>query len=318
MWYPAETGGSKPFAYREYFTVPPLPRYPRFASRLEQFLLDTLSEDLFRKKRSKLSSREGKFLEVLLSTPTRAHRNAAPGEGRFPVLLYHTGAAGSFEDNSVMCEYLASHGYVVITSAFPSADGRHESNNYGGPETSWNDLSFLLEHARDLAFADVSNVGAIGHSMGAQYLLEWLGQPRSTLRAMVSLDTTLEYTPENYSGHRSLRKRLASLRPLEVPVLVAASAERHPNFATWNRYLPSRTDASIGYFRHGDFLLHGSQARAFSGEQASDVRRNYGRLVRVVGAFFDANLRKAPADWERLLAESSEDFRLTARSRDGL
>jgi pimeloyl-ACP methyl ester carboxylesterase len=313
VWYPAEAAASERLRYRGYLSSPPLPRYPLFGPKLERFLFDTLSEDLFRKKRSDLNPDERDFFEALLSKSTLAHQGAAPSKGPFPVLLYHASAAGSYEDNSVICEYLASHGYVVMTSAFPSPDGQHLSNNYGGPETSWSDLAFLLAHAQTLGFADSLNAGAFGHSMGAQYLFEWLGQRPQRLRALVSLDSTLEYTPREFPGHRSLRKRLARLDPPGVPVLIAASADRGPNFATWDRYMPRRAEIAIPYFNHNDFLLHGSLARAFSREQGMEVRRNYDRLARTVRAFFDAHLRGTPADWQRLLVESGEEFKITER-----
>jgi dienelactone hydrolase len=192
-----------------------------------------------------------------------------------------------------MCEYLASHGYVVMTSAFQSADGQHVSNNYNGPETSWSDLAFLLKHAQSLPFVDSSKAGAIGHSMGAQYLLEWLGQqPSPALNAVVSLDTTFEYTPEDYVGHRSLRNRFANLKPVKVPVLLAASADRSPRFATWDRYLTERTDLSIRHFRHGDFLVHGSLARAYNRKLAAEVRSSFDQLVVAVRSFFDTHFTR--------------------------
>jgi dienelactone hydrolase len=314
VWYPAAATGAEPLRYRDYLASPPLALYPRFGPQLEAFLLDTVSEDLVGKKRADLSPDERAFLDALLSKFTLARRDAAPAAGRFPVLLYHSGAAGSYEDNSVLCEYLASHGYVVMTSAFPYSDGQHVSNNYGGPKNSWSDLTFLLAHARTLGFADADNAGAFGHSMGAQYLLEWLGQRRVPLRAAVSLDTTLEYSPENMAGHLPLRKRLARLAPPSVPVLIAACADRHPNFSTWDRYLPHRAEAEIRYFKHNDFLLHGSLARAFNREQTAEVRRNFDRLARTVRAFFDTHLQGAPGDWERLLGESREEFRVRERA----
>ena len=310
LWYPGEGTTARALQYRQYLTSPLLARYPRFGPTLEAFLLDTVSDDLFRKRRADLNPNESAFLEGMLSKPVLAGSDATPAKGPFPALLYHSGAAGSFEDNSVLCEYLASYGYVVMTSAFPSSDGQHVSNNYGGPKTSWDDLGFLLAHALKLGFVDPLKVGAFGHSIGAQYLVEWLGQRRTPLRALVMLDSTLEYTADDDAAHRSLRKRLSLLRPSRLPVLAAASADASPNFSTWNRYLPCRADASIRYFRHNDYLLHGSLARTYSGEQMTDVRRNYDRLTQTVRAFFDAHLRGTPADWRQLLSESNDEFRV--------
>jgi dienelactone hydrolase len=310
IWYPAEATDSAAVQYREYLEMPALARYPSFHSLMEPFLLDVVTDDIFEKKAADLNANERAFLETVRDAPTIAHRDAQPAGGRFPVILYHSGASGSYEDNSVICEFLASHGYVVMTSAFPYSDGVHMNNSRGSPKTSWADLAFLLAYARTLGFADTSRAGAFGHSMGAQYLLEWIGQPLTDMKALVSLDTTLEYTPEDLPGHLALRKRIAKLQPPRIPVLIAASADRNPRFSTWDRYLPHRFEASIRHFNHNDFVLHGSLARAFNHQKTEQVRRNYDRMARAICAFFDANLKQASSDWDRLLLTSNDEFRL--------
>lgn len=306
MWYPAAADGEA-MAYREYFDVPALPQYPDFPRRLHQFLLETLNADVFGVQvagegtvppyapaadaRSALNAEERAFLDALLQHSTRAHRNAAPATGHFPVLLHHPGAAGSYEDNSVLCEYLASHGYVVITSAFPSEDGRHVSNNFKGSQVSLQDMAFLLAHARGLPFADADRAGAIGHSIGAWRVLEWMGQKHTPLRAAVSLDTTLEYTAEDDPRHHAVRKIFARLPPVKAPVLVVASADRQPRMSTWNRYLPERRELLVPLFWHSDYLTHGILAREFKGDRGPQFRREYEKMVEAVRAFFDGNVR---------------------------
>src|SRR5258708_8092522 len=85
---------------------------------------------------------------------TTAHLDAAPAEGAFPVVLYHSGAGGSFEDNSVLFEYLASHGYVVVSRAFQPAFPKFIGNNMGGMERSGPDLDFLAKQTRQWPHAD--------------------------------------------------------------------------------------------------------------------------------------------------------------------
>src|SRR5258708_4199229 len=160
VWYPAAATGAEPLRYRDYLTSPPLLLYPRFVPQLEAVLLDRGSEDVVGKKRADRNPDERAFLEALPSKFTPARRDAVPAKGRFPVLLYHSGAAGSYEDNSVLCEYLASHGYVVMTSAFPY-DGEHVGNNYGGPKSPWGDLPFLLAHPPTPGFSDADNPCAV-------------------------------------------------------------------------------------------------------------------------------------------------------------
>ena len=88
--------------------------------------------------------------------------NADSAPGRFPVVLYNAGAAGSYDENFVLFEYLASHGYVVVSSAFQSPFPDYVGNNLGGIDTSGPDLNFLIEAARQWGVADAVSIAAIG------------------------------------------------------------------------------------------------------------------------------------------------------------
>ena len=94
------------------------------------------------------------------------------------MVIYHPGLGGTFDDNAVAYEYLASHGYVVLSSAYQSADSS-SLNIDGDLATSLDDLQFLLRYAATLPFADVSKVAAMGHSYGAQAVLGWRARPNS-------------------------------------------------------------------------------------------------------------------------------------------
>ena len=102
-------------------------------------------------------------------------------DSRFPLVIYHSGAQGSFEDNAVFCEFLASHGYVVIGSAFQDVTGRTLAVD--GSKGSARDLEFLIAHARRQPNVDWQKIGLVGHSLGAQAILMFRRKPphRSTL-----------------------------------------------------------------------------------------------------------------------------------------
>jgi predicted dienelactone hydrolase len=69
-----------------------------------------------------LTDPEKLLLDQFLDTLTPCIRNAPHAEGKFPLVIYHSGNGSSFEDNSVLCEFLASHGYVVLGSAFSGTE----------------------------------------------------------------------------------------------------------------------------------------------------------------------------------------------------
>jgi pimeloyl-ACP methyl ester carboxylesterase len=127
----------------------------------------------------------------LLDTPTACVRNAPPAEGRFPLVIYHSGHGSSFGDNSVLCEFLASYGFVAIGSAFQKPDG--SPFGVDGAWPSAHDMAFLVAAARQLPGVDPDRVGVIGHSGGAHAALTYGSLPGAAVDAVVSLDTTQDY-----------------------------------------------------------------------------------------------------------------------------
>ena len=218
VWYPASNTTETSLAYARYLRVPDVAVHPWFKDRLETFVRDVVCENLFHKKtEAALNRDERAAFDKLLGTQTAAHLDAAAARGRFPVLLYHAGAGGSFEENSVLFEYLASHGYVVVSSAFQSPDPESIGNNVGGIERSGPDLDFIAQQTRQWSYADNAKLAAVGHSAGAQNMLQWIGSPKCPARALVSLDTTLEYTLENENVHNFLRDAMRKLTPPRIP-----------------------------------------------------------------------------------------------------
>jgi len=308
VWYPASSTPGTGFDYAQYLRVPAVSAHPWFKERLETFIRDVVSDDLFHKKtEAALNMDERSAFEKLLATRTAAHLDAAPLPGPFPVVLYHSGAGGSFEDNSLLFEYLASYGYVVVSSAFESPFPKFIGNNMGGIERSGPDLDFMARQARQWPYADAVKLAAVGHSAGAQNILQWIGSPKCPARAFVSLDTTLEYSPENYKGHKLVRDAIKKLTPPHIPVLLFAQARMHPRFSTFDRYLREapRYEAEAAELNHDDFLTHGYLGRVLTQmPDAEAVRGSYEEVCRTIRVFLDASL-KGDAQAARLLEHPS-------------
>jgi hypothetical protein len=72
------------------------------------------------KSHQQLSDADRVNLENLMQGPTAAIKGAEPATGAFPLVINHPGLGRAVEDNVVLNEWLASHGYVLATSAFQS------------------------------------------------------------------------------------------------------------------------------------------------------------------------------------------------------
>jgi pimeloyl-ACP methyl ester carboxylesterase len=162
---------------------------------------------------AKRTPAEAAAFDRFLATKTFAVKDSPAAGGRFSVVIYHPGLAGSHEDNSVLFEYLASHGYVVLSSTYP--DPSAYSVSCGGDLTySFRDMEFPSRYARGLPFDDAGRFAAMGHSYGAYAVLAWAAEPNSSVRAFVTLDSGLEYDTIESSVKKSLTEYILGIYSL--------------------------------------------------------------------------------------------------------
>lgn len=298
VWYPAANADNPKLNYESYFDVPHLDQFPRLSVRLRSLARNAACAVLFRRQsEALLRPRERAAFNRLLATRTAATLNAREAPGRFPVVLYHSGAGGSFEENSVLFEYLASFGYIVVSSAFQSPDAGSVSNNVGGIERSGSDLTFIARQTQGWANADPDRLAALGHSAGAQMILQWIGTPQCPALAVISLDSTLEY--DEFLGiHKFTLAAFEKLVPPKVPVLLLARTNPEPRFSAFSKYLrfAPRYEGEAASLKHDDFLSHGFLGRALMGLEGTErVRRSYEEVCRTVKAFLDSVLGDDPS-----------------------
>jgi dienelactone hydrolase len=222
LWYPArKAGGAESMPHRRYLNIRSHePLLAKFSAELAKYNHGVIAREVIGKPPAELTAREKALLEQLLDTPTACEWNATPAPGRFPLVIYHAGAGSSFEDNSVLCEFLASHGFVVLGSAFQQQSG--DSFNTDNREGSMRDLDFLIAHARQLPSADWNRIGLIGHSAGAQAALRYRSQPDTTVDAVVSLDTTQDYRGVEDPLWQFTAQVMANGKNFNCPLLMVA------------------------------------------------------------------------------------------------
>jgi predicted dienelactone hydrolase len=193
IWYPAQKTNASRMTYRQYLDISPGPGpLAPFASRLEAALRGVVAEETTGHEPRAMTPAETTAFAQLLSTKTFAVKNAPAASGKFPVILYHPGTGGTYEDNSALFEYLASHGYIVVSSAYPDPDPY--SIFIGGDIAgSFADLNFLVTFARALPNADADRLGVMGHSYGAWVSFAWTANVDAPVRALITLDSGFEY-----------------------------------------------------------------------------------------------------------------------------
>jgi dienelactone hydrolase len=124
---------------------------------------------------------------------TTAYANAEFGKEKYPVIVYTPSFQASSIENFALCEYLASHGFVVVSSPSRGTETRWFTNNSAKEiETQARDVEFLMKEAGKFPIVDFDKIAIMGFSFGG--LSNIIVQNRNDkVKAIVSLDGTERY-----------------------------------------------------------------------------------------------------------------------------
>ncbi len=134
------------------------------------------------------------FLKTSFAIPLWAARDAQPTKGRYPVLIYAPSDSSVSWENADLCEYLASHGYVVLASPSMGVSTRDMTDNLDGINVQARDISFLITYAKTLPDTDLSEVAVVSWSWGGGSSM-FAAARDSRIDALVSMDGSMRYYP---------------------------------------------------------------------------------------------------------------------------
>jgi pimeloyl-ACP methyl ester carboxylesterase len=229
---------------------------------------------------------------------------------RYPVLIYAPSDSSVSWENADLCEYLASHGYVVLASPSMGAATRDMTDDLDGLNAQARDISFLITYAKTLPNTDLSEVAVLSWSWGgASSLFAAARDPR--IDALVSMDGSMRYYP-------GLVKMAGDVHPerMTIPLLfftqgdpnLIEDIDRHhdgppayivgPNVLNAWIYGDLLTVNMIG-MAHPEFssmFQRRESAERFAENQVADYGRedantNYAWVALYTLKFLDANLK---------------------------
>jgi tetratricopeptide (TPR) repeat protein len=176
IWYPAEKSNGKPMTVGDYADL-------------------LATETSF--GRPELSPDWKQWIDgmkLTLKDSMWAVRNAPLLAGRFPVVIYAPSLSSMSWENADLCEYLASHGYVVVASPDMGATSRDMTSDLGGIDAQAQDISFLIGYAQTLPDTEMSEIAVVGFSWGGISNL-FAAARDNRIEALVALDGSMRYFP---------------------------------------------------------------------------------------------------------------------------
>jgi pimeloyl-ACP methyl ester carboxylesterase len=250
-------------------------------------------------------------LEKLRGSPVEAVRGAEAAPGRFPLLvlgqgLYYESPLCHF----ILCEFLATHGYVVATSPLLGTRYRLVNITVEDVETEVRDMEFVMAEARTIPFADPGALGAVGYDLGGMAgLIMAMRHPE--IRAYLSMDSAI--LDKHFSGlplthpmYREERFRIPWMHMLQARFIRteedrAAAPSLFERKAFGPSYLVHVPTSSHGGFSSYVALGIDRAVPGYWGPPTSDPKPVYEGICRAALAFFDAHLKKDRAGLDELL-----------------
>ncbi|NND78541.1 MAG: prolyl oligopeptidase family serine peptidase [Maribacter sp.] len=182
LWYPAKLDDdkSKQLTVLEYLEV--LKEEEEWKNLPNEFLLDWFPY-LWNTPEN----------EAHLSEKATAFSNSFFFEGKFPAIVYAPSYQASSIENFALFEYLASNGFVVISSPSRGTDTRWlEGGTTKDMETQSRDIEFLLKEIHNYKHIDSDKIALMGFSFGGLSNAITVMKNKK-ISALVSLDGTERY-----------------------------------------------------------------------------------------------------------------------------
>lgn len=290
IWYPAKKGG-KPLIYDDYVNlIGAVDDFSRPASERRKLAKADIE--------GKTEGKSNPQIARARAQNTWAVPDAPSEPGKFPVVIYAPSISGDSFQNSDLCEYLASHGYLVIASPSLGTERRNLSLTLADIETQATDIRFLITYAGSLQQSDSSKVAVVGYSVGGLSSVFAAARDKR-ITALVELDGSFRYfnslvrkaeyvTPDQvaipmiYLAHRPLPDSIEN----QIKYKADLSGSLINDMSAADLYL-----FNINALDHRDFsswFIRIRDAATFGDYSPAEVYGAYGWMARYVLEFLNA------------------------------
>lgn len=195
-----------------------------------------------------------------LAERTKAKNNLRPLSQKFPVVIYAASYQASSAENFVLCEFLASHGFIVISSPSRGTENRFlDGGTTRDIETQARDIEFLIAEISKNAFADINNLAVVGFSFGGiSNILAQMMDKR--IKSIICLDGSIRYQYSKiqqspYFNLSSFDVPFLFMSQKEIPAQVLKEDNIDSSLNTTFQFYDSLKNSNAYYFKFND-LTH--------------------------------------------------------------
>ena len=292
VWYPAQRTNASSMPYGEYVGL---------ATEADTDRAQSPAEKAARQRsfwqRPPFASLPPDKIDGLMKWKTAARKEAPHAAGQFPLLVF--GQGYFFESpatHSVLCEYLASHGYIVAAVPYRGYPLRESFHNLVGLEQEVRDMEYVIAAMHGFPDLDPDRLGAVGFDYGGMAAL--LLQMRNTdVDAVVGIDSGIMFRHNTAVLKQSPYYDVTNLR---VP-LMQITRPQAENGGDEDLSLFESAKYSTTYLvrirgmSHEDFTSYGMISNEQLGDDPAqrEKRMGYELTCRYILNFLDAYLKRS-------------------------
>jgi dienelactone hydrolase len=294
IWYPAASPG-RPLVYADYLDL---------AGREDRFDLDEdqsrrIAEDALR-EHVPFGASTADIARIRVQ-PVHATADAPVAHGTFPLIIYAPSDGSSAFENDSLCEYLASHGYVVIASPSHGAHVRYMTDGsiqdtVENTRAQAADIGFLIGYGSSMANVDSAKVGVVAYSWGGMSSA-FAAVADNRIDALVDIEGSVRYFPKVLAAAPEVTPDR-----IQVPLLffadkedpVAPGKDSRPNSFIARIQHADVTEIGLRKSTHRDLAtdnLRFSGAADASGTTIAEKSESYAWIARYTRAFLDDVLK---------------------------
>lgn len=298
VWFPSKGKSRNFMKYEGYYDfTPPDSSWNNFLTRVREFNLQVTKDNSFATPKGK-NRNQLQLFDSLLQTSTSIRLDAKPLIEKHPLVLYYPGMGGTIEESSLLCEYLASHGFVVVSSLYQPNHIKHLYSDWDLGRSK-KDRDFVLNVLQLEKYIDLTKIYLLGFSFGAQSNLNYELDDNSAIKAIVLLDSRLEYSFNCHpKGFKNLPDTLLMYKSkINKPML--CMTELNSTFRLFDSLnFCERHYVRIPYFEHFNFtsqaeLSHYLNYKADTSLCTSKKKWELYKIVcRNIGSFLKSNLNE--------------------------
>jgi len=202
IWYPAAASTEKKMHYGQFLDL-----FVRDRERTKEYISRFVNNGREQEERAAV---------------TKAVANASAVDGEFPVIIYAPSFNAPSFENSVLCEYLASHGYIVIASPSQGDKNRLMTADFAGANAQAKDIEVVMDYAESYSGANTDKMAVIGFSWGG--LANVIAQMRNDkVDALLCLDGSVTYYYKDFQTWPGV-----NLNKIDVPIMYMAQKIFNP------------------------------------------------------------------------------------------